>query len=98
VDIDIDGLSNVYACGNTFGTNSAGSYDVIVFMFDSDMVMKWGKVWGASKSETSTSIVADSDSNTGAFVFGYSNSVGELSSVKEDAFIFKVDASGSITI
>ena len=58
----------------------------MVYVFDATASLKYGRYWGATKSETATGIALDT-AETNFYVSGYSDSIGQLSSIGIDMFI-----------
>jgi hypothetical protein len=89
VDVCIDSSGNTYAAGNTYSSAySNGEQDIVVFQFDKNGDVQWGRYWGSTLSETATGIALD-DGEKHFYVSGYSNTVGTLSVSKYDMFVIK---------
>ena len=97
-DATIDSNGQVYACGNTYSPQyTTGDQDIVVFQFDTTASLKYGRYWGATKSEYATGITLDT-AETNFFVSGYSDSIGQLSTSSYDMFIVKfVAATGLVS-
>ena len=107
--IAVDSSDNVYCAGDTYdgalGEAQGGGYDAFVMKLDSSGALQWvtqlgettkGFVGGDnSQRESCNSIAMDSSDNV--YCAGStSGALGEANRGEEDAFVMKLDSSGSI--
>lgn len=108
--IEVDASKNVYCSGRAFGTvfeNGGGSYDVFALKLDSSGNLLWTRQIGADTQAASAEILDTSsiehegdikvDSLGNVYLGGYTSSaLAEASGGNQDAFIIKLDSSGSV--
>src|SRR5436190_17885459 len=110
VSVTTDGTGNIYIAGNydsptlVFGaitlTNSSTNGDIFVVKYDPSGNVLWARSYGGNLLDNVTSIKADNSGNTfitGSFqslsvLFG---SYGVINSGNRDAYVTKIDASGT---
>ena len=96
--VAVDGSGNAYISGSTngdFGSFDAGGEDAFLTKFDSSGNKLWTKQIGnMSSDDYSLSVAVDASGN--AYISGYTDGVlGSSSAGAEDAFLTKLDSSGS---
>lgn len=93
-DIALDSQGNIYITGDTlsFGGGSPASRDAIILKFGPSGKLLWQRIWGGSNaSDIGNGIDVDPSGNI--YVTGVTQSYGSGGS---DAFILKIDPSGSL--
>jgi hypothetical protein len=92
-----DGSSNLFSLGSGFGIYGytdgagAGDRDLLLLALDQNGDSLWSRTYGGSKYEQSGSMLATTDGNF--ILCGHSSSFGDD---RHDAYVLKVDASGTI--
>ncbi len=93
----VDASGNSYISGQTFGVlgdSSAGGWDAFLTKFDTLGNEVWTQQIGTANTDSSYSVAVDASGNS--YISGYTYGVlGSSSAGASDAFLTKIDSSGS---
>nr|MDA8423765.1 SBBP repeat-containing protein [Nitrospiraceae bacterium] len=96
--VTVDNSGNVFVTGqiDSAPTTTAGNNDVFVAKFDPSGNQQWLTQYGTSATDSGTAIAVDTSGNT--YVVGYTlgTFASNTSAGSEDAFITKLDGTGTI--
>jgi len=98
VAIAADGAGEIYVAGRTEGSlggPNAGSWDAFLVKFDASGAQQWARQLGTSRGDSAEGVAVDDAGN--AYISGdTSGSLGGPAQGRQDAFLAKYDASGSL--
>jgi hypothetical protein len=97
--IAVDGIGNVFVCGETsgnlLGETNAGSNDAFLVKYDATGAFLWCRLLGTSAGETARGVAVDQFGD--AYICGStSGSLGGPSAGGSDIFVAKFEASGDL--